>query len=176
MKIKMDGEYLSWYKAYLSWRNEYDIFLTIKKIFPDLKKLKYSIIVLDKPIMSNSTTTGSQDNLLLENKSGIPWKFYLSRFLSAWGDRMWSFGGGVFLTIIDKSGTLRLVAIYGFVLCISVIFFGAIIGNWIDRLEWNLEFWGFLISQLLPFDDLSHLRESMHSDSDKFQSHFEIIC
>ena len=29
--------------------------------------------------------------------------------------------------------SLRVVAIYGFVMCISVIFFGPMLGNWIDR-------------------------------------------
>ena len=28
--------------------------------------------------------------------SGL-WKLYISRFLTAWGDRMWSFGLGLFL-------------------------------------------------------------------------------
>ncbi len=28
----------------------------------------------------------------------IPWKIYISRALSAWGDRMWSYGSGLFMT------------------------------------------------------------------------------
>ena len=66
------------------------------------------------------------------SKAGIPWKIYLSRALSAWGDRMWSFGGGLFMNKLDSS-SLRLVAIYGFVMSLSVIVLGAAIGNWIDR-------------------------------------------
>ncbi len=31
-------------------------------------------------------------------KHGIPWKIYISRALSAWGDRMWSYGAGLFMT------------------------------------------------------------------------------
>ncbi len=28
----------------------------------------------------------------------VPWKIYISRGLSAWGDRMWSYGSGLFMT------------------------------------------------------------------------------
>jgi hypothetical protein len=28
---------------------------------------------------------------------GVPYKMYVSRALSAWGDRMWDFGGGLFM-------------------------------------------------------------------------------
>lgn len=63
---------------------------------------------------------------------GIPWKIYASRALSAWGDRIWDFAGGLFIMDLYPS-SLRLVAIYGFVKALSVIFFGAAIGNWIDR-------------------------------------------
>lgn len=62
----------------------------------------------------------------------IPWKIYGSRFLSAWGDRLWSFGAGIFMVDLDPDN-LRLVAIYGLVLSISVIIFGAYIGKWIDQ-------------------------------------------
>ncbi len=30
--------------------------------------------------------------------SDIPWKIYVSRGLSAWGDRMWTYGSGLFMT------------------------------------------------------------------------------
>ena len=65
---------------------------------------------------------------------GIPWKIYLSRFLTAWGYRSWTFGAGIFMVELAPKN-LRLVSIYGLVLCITVIFFGASIGNWIDRNE-----------------------------------------
>ena len=64
--------------------------------------------------------------------SDIPWKIYLSRALSAWGDRLWSFGAGVFMVALDPED-LQLVAIYGLVLSVSVIVFGAYIGKWIDQ-------------------------------------------
>ena len=62
----------------------------------------------------------------------IPWKIYASRGLSAWGDRLWSFGAGVFMVDLDPNN-LQLVAIYGLVLSVSVIIFGAYIGKWIDQ-------------------------------------------
>ena len=65
-------------------------------------------------------------------KKSIPWKIYVSRALSAWGDRIWEFAAAVFLSKLAPDN-LRVVAIYGFVMCISVILFGAMIGNWIDR-------------------------------------------
>ena len=73
----------------------------------------------------------------VENESGIstrsiPWKIYISRALSAWGDRIWAFAVGIFMNKLAPEN-LRVVAIYGFVISISVIIFGAMIGNWIDR-------------------------------------------
>jgi len=66
-------------------------------------------------------------------KLGIPWKIYISRALSAWGDRKWSYGGSLFLTSLDESGSLRLVGVYGFVSCLTVILLGPVVGAWIDR-------------------------------------------
>ena len=68
------------------------------------------------------------------SKPGIPYKMYFSRALSAWGDRMWDFGGGLFMVGLHYDD-LRLVAIYGFARCFTVIMLGAAIGNWIDRTE-----------------------------------------
>ena len=73
----------------------------------------------------------------VENESNIPtrsipWKIYISRALSAWGDRIWAFAVGIFMNKLAPEN-LRVVAIYGFVISISVIIFGAQIGNWIDR-------------------------------------------
>ena len=62
----------------------------------------------------------------------IPWKIYFSRGLSAWGDRLWSFGAGIFMVELAPEN-LRLVSIYGLVLSVSVIIFGAFIGDWIDK-------------------------------------------
>jgi iron-regulated transporter 1 len=64
--------------------------------------------------------------------SDLPWKIYISRFLSAWGDRLWSFGAGIFMVELAPEN-LRLVAIYGLVTSVSVILLGAAIGNWIDK-------------------------------------------
>jgi len=62
----------------------------------------------------------------------IPWIIYLSRALSAWGDRLWSFGIGIFMNVLGPRN-LRLVAIYGFSTSISVIIFGAYLGSWVDK-------------------------------------------
>jgi len=79
------------------------------------------------------------DNVCIEErcpnetpKRMIPWRIYVSRALSAWGDRIWEFAAAVFLSKLAPDN-LRVVAIYGFVMCISVILSGAMIGNWIDR-------------------------------------------
>ena len=42
--------------------------------------------------------------------TGVPWKIYLSRALSTWGDLMWDFGGGIFIMKLS-SDSLRLVGI-----------------------------------------------------------------
>ena len=68
----------------------------------------------------------------ISSTSGIPWQIYLSRALSAWGDRIWDFSLGIFMNLLSPE-SLRLAAIQGFVINISVIFFGSAIGNWIDR-------------------------------------------
>ena len=62
----------------------------------------------------------------------MPWKLYVSRAFSAWDDRLWFFGAGIFMVALDPDN-LRLVACYGLVLSISVIIFGAYIGKWIDE-------------------------------------------
>lgn len=59
------------------------------------------------------------------------WKLYLSRFLTAWGDRLWTFAGGMFMYKIHPEN-LSLLAIYGLVNSLSVLLLGAAIGNWID--------------------------------------------
>ncbi|XP_041367653.1 solute carrier family 40 member 1-like isoform X2 [Gigantopelta aegis] len=57
---------------------------------------------------------------------------YSTHFLSAWGDRMWSFGIGLFLIGISPD-SLQLTAIYGLSRGISVLLFGAIVGDWVDN-------------------------------------------
>ena len=84
-------------------------------------------------IMSEESEISAKKSLKAQDQFGTPWKIYVSRFLSAWGDRMWAFGGGIFMTKLDQEDSLRLVAVYGFVVTISVVLFGAAIGNWIDK-------------------------------------------
>ena len=67
-----------------------------------------------------------------KNNSSFPWKIYCSRVLSAWGERIWMFGAGIFMVNLNPEN-LRLVAIYGFVLSVSVIVFGPFVGKWIDQ-------------------------------------------
>ncbi|XP_072030063.1 solute carrier family 40 member 1-like [Amphiura filiformis] len=57
---------------------------------------------------------------------------YSSQALSAWGDRMWSFAVALFLVDLEDN-SLRLTAIFGFSLAISVLLFGALVGRWVDR-------------------------------------------
>ena len=71
------------------------------------------------------------------NKSGsisrqTMMKLYVSRALSALGARFKAFCLGVFINKL-ASENLRIVAIYGFVVNVSAIIFGASIGRWIDQ-------------------------------------------
>ena len=72
------------------------------------------------------------ENTVMKVNQDIPWKIYVSRALSAWDDRLWFFGAGIFMVALDPDN-LRLVASYGLVLSISVIIFGEHIGKWIDQ-------------------------------------------
>ncbi|KAJ1100738.1 hypothetical protein NDU88_005819 [Pleurodeles waltl] len=57
---------------------------------------------------------------------------YVSCALSIWGERMWHFAISVFL--IELYGhNLLLTAVFGLVVAGSVLVFGALIGDWIDR-------------------------------------------
>ena len=60
------------------------------------------------------------------------WRLLCSRFLTAWGDRLWAFGLSL-LVIKLRPEDLTLVSINGLVNCIASIVFGAFIGNWIDK-------------------------------------------
>lgn len=60
------------------------------------------------------------------------WKLYLSRFLSAWGDRIWSFGLGIFLYKM-KSENLRLIAAYGLIQNLVNLMLLTGVGHWIDK-------------------------------------------
>lgn len=69
-------------------------------------------------------------------QAGLPLKIrlfvYLSHALSTWGDRMWSFGVGLFMVIISPE-SLRVTAVYGLSVGSAVLLFGALVGDWIDR-------------------------------------------
>ena len=60
------------------------------------------------------------------------WKLYLSRLLTAWGDRLWSFGLGLFLFKMHSTN-LTLIAGYGLAMCLINILLLANVGTWIDR-------------------------------------------
>lgn len=62
---------------------------------------------------------------------GGVWKLYISRALTAWGDRLWSFGLGLLLFKIFPQN-LTLVGAYGLANCVVSITLGAAVGNWID--------------------------------------------
>lgn len=57
---------------------------------------------------------------------------YLSRAFTAWGDRLWAFGLGMFLFRIQPD-SLTLLAGYGLARSLTSILFGAALGSWIDR-------------------------------------------
>ena len=99
--------------------------------YPQLQDKGYKADVNDNKTGGNNV--GYEKKYPTETvRKSIPWKIYVSRALSAWGDRIWEFAAAVFLSKLAPDN-LRVVAIYGFVMCISVILFGAMIGNWIDR-------------------------------------------
>uniref|UniRef100_A0A8C4SGM6 Solute carrier family 40 member n=1 Tax=Erpetoichthys calabaricus TaxID=27687 RepID=A0A8C4SGM6_ERPCA len=63
---------------------------------------------------------------------GPKFLIYVSGALSMWGDRMWHFALSVFL--IELYGhSLLLTAVFGLVMAGSVLLFGALIGDWVDR-------------------------------------------
>ncbi len=43
-----------------------------------------------------------------KKRLGVPYKMYVSRALSAWGDRMWEFGGGLFLMALVRLKDINL--------------------------------------------------------------------
>ena len=62
---------------------------------------------------------------------GGVWKLYISRALTAWGDRLWAFGLGLLLYRIYPDN-LTLVAAFGLTDSFVSITLGAAVGNWID--------------------------------------------
>ncbi|XP_048731277.2 solute carrier family 40 member 1-like isoform X3 [Ostrea edulis] len=61
-------------------------------------------------------------------------KFYvfISHFMSAWGDRMWSFGVGLFLISLSPD-SLQLPAVHGFSSGGATLLFAGLVGYWVDN-------------------------------------------
>jgi len=78
--------------------------------------------------VGNGSSGGDTQNFKIKQV----WKLYISRFLTAWGDRIWAFGFGLFLFKIQSSN-LMLIAGYGLTMSLTNILFLASIGNWIDQ-------------------------------------------
>ncbi|XP_048389935.1 solute carrier family 40 member 1-like isoform X2 [Stegostoma tigrinum] len=57
---------------------------------------------------------------------------YLAHLLSTWGDRMWHFAVSLFLVELYEN-SLLLPAVFGLAVSSSLILFGALVGNWVDR-------------------------------------------
>ena len=57
---------------------------------------------------------------------------YVGHFFSSWGDRMWAFAIPLFLLDLDAT-TLTLAAVYGLVVSATVLVFGPVAGDWVDR-------------------------------------------
>ena len=46
------------------------------------------------------------ENTVMKVNQDIPWKIYVSRALSAWDDRLWFFGAGIFMVALDPDEAL----------------------------------------------------------------------
>jgi len=62
----------------------------------------------------------------------VHYVLYLSRVLSSWGDRSWSFLSALFMLLLQPN-SLQLVAVYGLVSSVAVLVFCAWIGHLVDR-------------------------------------------
>jgi len=65
-------------------------------------------------------------------KEKVHYVLYLSRLLSSWGDRLWTFLSALFMLLLQPN-SLQLVAIYGLVSSVAVLVFCAWIGHLVDR-------------------------------------------
>ncbi|XP_052766066.1 solute carrier family 40 member 1-like [Mya arenaria] len=95
----------------------------------DEKKRQYDPDPEKKPLLSDSDQHEALDT---SEQSVAVWYVYISHFLSAWGDRMWQFGVGLFLVIIAPD-SLLLTAIYGFAMGAAILLLGPIVGDWVDK-------------------------------------------
>lgn len=92
--------------------------------------------------------TDLSDETDVETKviSGGAWKLYISRALTAWGDRLWTFGMALFLLKLYPKD-LVMQAGYGLANTVIIIIFGAWIGSWIDSTKRLKAAKSFLIVQ-----------------------------
>ena len=74
------------------------------------------------------------DSVLCDTVMETAWKLYLSRALTAWGDRLWAFGLGLLVFRLYPQN-LTLVAAFGLVRSFVSIALGASVGNWIDGVQ-----------------------------------------
>ena len=63
----------------------------------------------------------------INDRSSV-WKLYVSRALTSWGDRLWSFGLGLLLFRIYPEN-LRVIAAYGITNSLVSIISGSVIGS-----------------------------------------------
>ncbi|XP_047308361.1 solute carrier family 40 member 2-like [Impatiens glandulifera] len=75
---------------------------------------------------------------------------YVGHFLTRWGARMWEFSVGLYMINIWPN-SLLLTAIYGIVESASIVVFGPLVGQWINKLSYIniLRLW--LLTQNLSF-------------------------
>ncbi len=67
---------------------------------------------------------------------------------------MWTFAVALFLVELEDN-SLRLTAIFGFALAISVLMFGALVGKWVDRTS-RLKGRSIVLQKCLALSCLSH--------------------
>lgn len=67
---------------------------------------------------------------VVEAESTARTSLFLSRFMSAWGDRMWEFA--VTLILVEAGhGSIFLPAAFGLVESLAVVVFGPTVGSWV---------------------------------------------
>lgn len=91
------------------------------------------VIDSDQDIRDQKQTTKQTEKepeYKLERKTKI--YVFISHFMSAWGDRMWSFGVGLFLISLAPD-SLQLPAIYGFSSGGATLLFAGLVGYWVDN-------------------------------------------
>ncbi|KAM3689950.1 hypothetical protein ACB098_09G086500 [Castanea mollissima] len=75
---------------------------------------------------------------------------YVGHFLARWGARMWEFSVGLYMINIWPN-SLLFAAIYGVAEASSTVLFGAIVGQWVDRLTYVKVLRLWLVAQNLAY-------------------------